>query len=67
MWPFKRKYYFEGMVQFDERGLVTICGQSLVWLDPITIEAFTFGGAEKKALEYFNEKYPAYKGYVQLG
>jgi hypothetical protein len=63
---FNRKYYFQGLVYFDENHNLTICGIYVKWLDQITILAFTRKKAEKQAFNFFNEKYPEYKDFVQL-
>lgn len=63
---FKKKFKYQGMVQFDENHEPCICGISVKWLDDITVKATT----EKKAIaiadNLINEKYPQYNGMVQL-
>jgi hypothetical protein len=62
---FKRKYSFQGCVQFINNKL-TICGDTVRWLDNITIKDFTKERAAKKAFDFFKKKYPEYKDYIQL-
>ena len=62
-----RKFIIQGMVQFDsESKKPTICGDLVRWLDVFKCKVWFEKQAEKKAWKYFNEKYPQWKGYIQL-
>jgi len=63
---FKRKYHYQGMVQFDENHKPTICGIHVRWLDEITIKARTENQACRIAEKLLNEKYPEYDRMVQI-
>jgi len=62
---FKRKYFFQGMVQFFEEE-PTICGDSVKWLDKLKIVDYSEKRASKKAFDILNKKYPEYSGFIQL-
>ena len=62
-----KTFIFQGLVQFDsEDNKPTICGDRIKWLDVIKVKGFFYRRAETKAFEVFNEKYPEYKGFIQL-
>ena len=52
---FKREYYFDPMVQFDEEHKPCICGISVLWLHPIMVKGFFYKSAEKKAFKILEE------------
>jgi len=63
MWIFT----FQGMVQFDSKSnQLNSCGDVVKWLDVFKCEGASYKQAELKAYKYFNNKYPKYKGYIQL-
>lgn len=62
---FTKTYYTQGIVQFDN-GELTICGDSIKWLDEFQIKATSYKKADKVAFEYLKNKYPEYGDYVQL-
>ena len=65
MWPFKRKYIIEPIVQMDEKGNPCICGCYLKKLIFIEIKAYSFKEAEQQVLTILNQCYPQYKGLIQ--
>jgi len=63
---FKRKYHYQGMVQFDENHKPTICGIYVRWLNKIVIKERTENQACRIAEKLLNEKYPEYDRMVQI-
>lgn len=63
---FKRKFNYQGLVQFDEDNNPCICGCKVKWLDYVTVEKYTEKQAIKEACDLLNGKYPKYQGMVQL-
>jgi hypothetical protein len=64
---FKRKFTYQGLVQFEfKTHEPVICGDMVKWLDHITVEAFTEKSAIEKACNILNNKYSEYNGMVQL-
>ena len=62
-----RTFIFQAMVQFDsESSHPTICGDQVKWLDIIKVQGLFYQRAISKAFTIFNEKYPEYKGFIQL-
>ena len=61
---FKRKYYFDFIVQFDD-GSPCICGDSIKWLESIVIEDISLKRAEEKAWKEIEILNPEYKGFIQ--
>lgn len=64
-----RKFNAQGIVQFQKKGSIeypTICGDSVLWLDDMTIETTSEKRANKFFFEYLKNKYPHYGEYLQL-
>lgn len=62
---YAKYYYMHALVQFD-KGELTICGDSVRWLDELKIQATSNKRACKVAFEYLKKKYPEYGDMVQL-
>jgi hypothetical protein len=62
---YANNYFMQGLVQFDQ-GELTICGDSVKWLDELQIYATSNKKANKIAFEFLNEKYPEYGIMIQL-
>lgn len=64
---FIKEYHYQGLVQIDsETEELTICGDTLKWLDKLSVETTTDKRATKLMFEFLNKKYPEYKSYIQL-
>jgi len=64
-----KNYVNTGMVQFMKIGnkdVLTICGDSVKWLETFSIKSTSEKRADKICFDWLNNKYPEYKGYIQL-
>ena len=62
-----KTFTFQGMVQFDsESGNPTICGDQVRWLEVVEFVGLFYRKAESKAFDYYMNKYPEYKEFIQL-
>ena len=61
----KRTFCWDAIVQFDNNNR-TVCGDSVKFIQQVYVSAFTRKTAIKLAFETLDEKYPKYKGYIQL-
>jgi hypothetical protein len=66
---FIKNYYNQGGVYikkiFNEEKPV-FCSDLILWLEKLKIETYSQKKADELSWKYFNEKYPQYKGFVQL-
>lgn len=62
---FTKTYLNQGMVQFDE-GKLTICGDSIRWLEKIDVRTTSSKRANMLSFVFLRNKYPEYEGYLQL-
>jgi hypothetical protein len=67
-WFFK-KYTMQGMIyvtKFGNKYIPTFVSDIVKWLDTLIITTTSEKKADKIAFNYLNDKYPEYKGYIQL-
>jgi hypothetical protein len=64
-----KKYSMQGMVyltKFGEGYTPTHVSDIVKWLDNLCITTISEKKSDKIAFDYLNDKYPEYKGFIQL-
>lgn len=62
---FSKYYYAQGIVYMTGNN-PSIVGNVVKWLDDVCVRTTSQKRAYKLMFDFFNEKYPEYKNYVQL-
>lgn len=62
---FSITYYAQGIV-YIENDEPTYCGSVVRWLDNVCVTTSSQKRADRLMFDFFHEKYPYYKQYIQL-
>lgn len=66
---FIKTYYNQGGVyikKYRNREEPVYCSDTILWLEKLKIETHSEKRADELSWEFFNNKYPQYKNFVQL-
>ena len=62
----KRTYSSQGMVYLSNEDPTDKITDIVKWLDNITVKTYSQKKADKMMFDFFNNKYPNYKGKIKL-